>query len=68
MQEQGPNPIITNMEITLDEIRKYYFDRTKHTLQVDDAKYLLERALELGLDRNNGGVDALFSSLKYKFE
>lgn len=68
MQEHEPNPIITDLNITLDEIRKYYFNRTKHTLQVDDAKYLMERALDMGLDRNNGGVEALFSSLKYKFE
>ena len=68
MQEHEPNPVVTDLTITLDEIRKYYFNRTKHTLQVEDAKYLLERALDMGLDRNNGGVEALFSSLKYKFE
>ena len=67
MQERV-NPILTDMTITLDEIRKYYFDRTKHTLKVEDAKYLLERALDMGIDKDNGGVEALFSSLKYSFE
>ena len=56
------------MNITLDEIRKYYFDRTKVTLKVEDAKYLLERALDMGITKNTGGVEALFSSLKYTFE
>ena len=68
MQEREVNPILTDMTITLDEIRKYYFDRTKHTLKVEDAKYLLERAVDLGLNQSNGGVEALFSSLKYSFE
>ena len=56
------------MDISLDDIRRYYFEHAKRTLQVNDAKYLLERALELGLTHNNGGLDALFSTLKYKFE
>ena len=68
MQEHKVNPIITDMNITLDEIRKYYFDRTKVTLQVEDAKYLLERSLDMGITRDTGGVEALFSSLKYTFE
>ena len=67
MQERV-NPILTDMTITLDEIRKYYFDRSKRTLKVEDAKYLLERALDMGIDKHNGGVEALFSSLKYSFE
>ena len=54
--------------LELEEIRKFYFDRTKRTLRIEDAKYLLERAEELGIDRMNGGVEALFSTLKYKLE
>ena len=68
MQKHQSNTIISKKSITLDEIRKYYFDRTKHTLKVEDAKYLLERAIDINLDHANGGVEALFSSLKYKFE
>ncbi len=68
MQEHKVNPVLTDINITLDEIRKYYFDRTKHTLKVDDAKYLLERALNMGITRETGGVEALFSSLKYSFD
>jgi len=68
MQKHKIDPITTEINITLDEIRRYYFNRTKHTLQVDDAKYLLERALDMGLGHDNGGVEALFDSLKYKFE
>ena len=67
MQEQDSRPKIEMDRITLEDIRRYYFVHTKRTLQVEDAKYLLERSLEMDLDRNNGGVEALFSSLKYKF-
>lgn len=55
-------------EIDLEAIRKFYFDKTRHTLRIEDAKYLLERAHELGLDNSNGGVAALFSTLKYKLD
>ena len=68
MQKHEVKPIVSNLTITLDEIRVYYFDRTKHTLKLEDAKYLLEIALDKGLDHSNGGIKALFSSLKYNFE
>ena len=55
-------------QITLEDIRKYYFERAKHTLRIEDAKYLLERASELGLSHTNGGVRGLFQTLKYHFE
>lgn len=54
--------------LELEEVRKFYFERTKRTLRIEDAKYLLERADELGIDKMNGGVEALFSTLKYKLE
>lgn len=56
------------VEIELEDIRKFYFNHTKCTLRIEDAKYLLERAKELSITRQNGGVEALFSSLKYNFE
>lgn len=59
---------LTAQEILLEDIRRYYFDHTKRTLRIEDAKYLLERAEELGLNKSNGGLEALFSSLKYKFD
>ena len=68
MQKHESNQTMSESTISLDEIRRYYFNRSKHTLNVEDAKYLLERAQEMGIDRTNGGVQALFSSLKYKFE
>ena len=58
---------VSSNQIILEDIRKYYFEHTKRTLRIEDAKYLLERAEEMGLDKSNGGVEALFSSLKYKF-
>jgi len=54
--------------IDLEDIRKHYFEHTKQTLRIEDAKYLLERAQELNIDKSNGGLDALFRSLKYNFE
>ena len=54
--------------IKLEDIRKYYFEHTKQTLRIEDAKYLLERAEELKLDHSNGGVKGLFQTLKYNFE
>jgi len=54
--------------IKLEDIRKYYFEHTKHTLRIEDAKYLLERAEELQLNHSNGGVKGLFETLKYHFE
>ncbi len=68
MPNQNLHTATTDLSITLDDIRKYYFEHTKHTLKVEDAKYLLERAVYLNINRQNGGVEALFSSLKYKFE
>lgn len=67
---QPPNEIHLNspFEISLDEIRRYYFENTRRSLRIEDAKYLQERAMELGLNKTNGGVEALFSTLKYKFE
>ena len=59
---------LTAQEILLEDIRRYYFDHTKRTFRIEDAKYLLERAEELGLNKSNGGLEALFSSLKYKFD
>ncbi len=53
--------------LDLEDIRKFYFDNTKRTLRIEDAKYLLERAEELNITKNNGGVKALFDTLKYKF-
>ena len=67
MQDHESQPKIKTNSITLDDIRRYYFENTKRTLQVEDAKYLLDRSLDMHLDRDNGGVQALFSSLKYKF-
>jgi len=58
----------TSTEIALEDIRKFYFEHTKCTLRIEDAKYLLERAQELSINRLNGGVEALFSTLKYNFE
>ena len=55
-------------DIDLESIRRFYFDKTKHTLRIEDAKYLLERARELGLNSSNGGVEALFNTLKYKLD
>lgn len=55
-------------ELDLEAIRKFYFEHSKQTLRIEDAKYLLERAQELGINNTNGGVEALFSTLKYKFE
>ena len=55
------------VDLDLEVIRKYYFDHTKRTMRIEDAKYLLERAVELGINNANGGVEALFSTLKYKF-
>ena len=55
-------------ELELEEIRRFYFEHTKRTLRIEDAKYLQERAEELGIDRFNGGVEALFRTLKYKLE
>ena len=55
-------------QISLDDIRRYYFERAKQTLRVEDAKYLLERANELGFSHTNGGVKGLFQTLKYHFE
>jgi len=54
--------------IKLEDIRRYYFEHTKHTLRIEDAKYLLERASELNLNQSNGGVEGLFKTLKYHFE
>ena len=59
---------VSSQEIQLEDIRRYYFDHTKRTLRIEDAKYLLERAEEMGLNKSNGGLEALFSSLKYKFD
>ena len=59
---------ISSVEINLEDIRKYYFEHAKRTLKIDDAKYLLERAQELGLNQLNGGVKALFNTLKYNFD
>ena len=59
---------VSSMSINLEDIRKFYFERTKRTLGIEDAKYLLERAEELGLNSLNGGVEALFSTLKYRFD
>lgn len=56
------------LSIDLESIRKYYFDNTRHTLRIEDAKYLQERAEELGINNRNGGVEALFSTLKYNFK
>lgn len=52
--------------LTLDDVRKYYFERTKRTLPIQDAHYLLERAEELKIDKSSGGVKALFDTLSYK--
>ena len=65
-------PIERNMSamasgISLEEIRQFYFYNTKRTLRIEDAKYLQERAGELGLTSKNGGVEALFKTLKYDF-
>ncbi|MEQ8323253.1 MAG: hypothetical protein RIC15_09585 [Vicingaceae bacterium] len=68
MQSKELQPITEREEITLDDIRKYYFYHTKRTLQVEDAKYLLERSIDLGINNNNGGLQALFSTLKYRLE
>jgi hypothetical protein len=54
--------------IGLEDIRRYYFKYTKSTLRIEDARYLQERSMELGLNMHNGGVKALFSTLNYKFE
>ena len=54
--------------IELEDIRKFYFEHTKQTLRIEDAKYLLERAQELKINKRNGGLEALFRSLKYNFE
>lgn len=55
-------------KIDLEDIRKFYFEHTKHTLRIEDAKYLLERANELNITSQNGGLEALFKTLKYNFE
>jgi hypothetical protein len=54
--------------IELEDIRRFYFEHTKQTLRIEDAKYLLERAEELKIDKRNGGLEALFRTLKYDFE
>lgn len=56
---------ISVSDISLEDIRKYYFEKTRQTLRIEDAKYLLERAQELEIKNDNGGVQALFKSLKY---
>ena len=56
---------VSKESIPLEEIRKYYFERTKRTLRIEDAKYLQERASELGISSGNGGLNALFKTLKY---
>ena len=68
MLKSQSTPQTDTREISLEDIRRYYFEHSKRTLQVEDAKYLLERALEMGITHKNGGLVALFSSLKYKFE
>lgn len=60
--------VSSQMEISLEDIRKYYFEKARKTLRIEDAKYLLERAVELGISNSNGGVQALFKTLKYHFE
>lgn len=65
---QSSKIIVNSVSIKLEDIRRYYFEHTKQTLRIEDAKYLLERAIELDLDHSNGGVKGLFQTLKYHFE
>ncbi len=52
--------------VLIEKIRAHYYHLNRQTLRIDDARYYLEKAQELGLLNREDWVEELFNRIANK--